>query len=122
MKIAKRIAFLALAASLAVAAAGCELYQGINLSWTITSVGPGMPGTTRVTYTAQNFGKYNLKGVNLHIGVDLFANDTYPVSAWTSDFNVGQNQIVYGSIDIPTPSVGYWATVLSVDMDNPSSN
>jgi hypothetical protein len=120
MKIIKRIALAIAAASLLAAVAGCELYQGINLAWNITSVGPGAPGCTRVSYAAQNMGKYDLKGVNLQIGVDLLGNDTYPVSSWTQDFNINQNQILYGSIDIPTPSTGIWATVLSVDMDSPS--
>jgi hypothetical protein len=121
MRIANNAEAAAGAALLLAALAGCDLYQGINLAWNITGVTAVPGGFTRVSYTAQNLGKYDLKGVNLKIGVDVTGTATYPVSAWTSDFDVKQNEIVAGSLDIFTGSATvYGATVISVDMDSPS--
>jgi hypothetical protein len=101
------------------ALSGCELYQAINVTWTIdgmTQIGP----ITRVSYTVQNLGKIDLKGVNLEIGVDMLNNGSYPLSVWTPDFSLNQNQIKYGSVDLTTGSFPLGgAMVLSIDMDNP---
>jgi hypothetical protein len=68
----------------------------------------------------QNVGKIDLAGVNLRIGVDVNNDLTYPVRAWTLDFSLNQNQTIHSSIDIYTGILPIgWATVLSVDMDNP---
>jgi hypothetical protein len=106
-------------ASLLVALTGCELFNGINLAWSIESVTPSV-SSAHVTYTVRNLGKYDLTGVNLEIGVDVHGDGTYPRSAWTPDFSIGQGQVLYGSLDVytGTPPIG-WATVISVDMDKP---
>jgi len=121
MRIAKRVVLAALAASLLAAVAGCELYQGINLAWNITGV-TALPGNFyRVSYSVQNPGKYDLHGVNLQIGLDIYGNGSYFVAAWTPDFSIDQGQTLFGSIDIYSsvvPAGG--ASVLSVDMDAPS--
>lgn len=105
--------------ALLVSLTGCELFNAINLAWNIDNVIPGVP-FTHVTYTVRNMGKLDLTGVNLQVGVDVLGNGAYPCSAWTPDFSIGQNQTRYGSIDVPTPSLpAGWATVISVDMDNP---
>ncbi len=99
---------------------GCELYQAINVAWDITNV-TYSSSFTHVSYTATNLGKIDLTGVNLQIGVDMTGNGTYPLSAWTPDFSLRRDQTVVGSIDIYTgvvPPLG-WATVISIDMDNP---
>jgi hypothetical protein len=104
---------------LLVAATGCDLYQAINIGWSINGLTP-IGGFTRVSYTVQNLGKYDLTGVNLKIGVDVLGNGTYPAAQWTPDFSISQGQVLYGSIDIVTggaPLGG--AMVLGVDMDNP---
>ncbi len=69
---------------------GCELFNGINLTWNIDSLAYHSP-YTRVAYTVRNLGKYDLAGVNLEIGVDVNGNETYPVSAWTPYFSTGQD-------------------------------
>ncbi|HET6451054.1 MAG TPA: hypothetical protein VFI08_07065 [Spirochaetia bacterium] len=121
MSIAKKMIAAAGAAVLLAAVSGCDLYQGINLAWNITTVAPVGGGLTRVSYTAQNLGKYDLKGVNLKIGIDVTGTGTYPVSAWTPDFNVKQNEVVAGFLDIYTGAATvYGATVISVDMDSPT--
>ncbi len=98
---------------------GCQLYQAINVAWDITAV-TYSNHFTHVSYTATNFGKNDLKGVNLEIGVDVNGNGTYPLSAWTPDFSLNEGQTVVSSIDVYTgvAPVG-WATVISIDMDNP---
>jgi hypothetical protein len=122
MKIIKRIVLALAAVALLAAVAGCDLYQGINLAWNITGMTAIPGGFTRVSYTAQNMGKYDLKGVNLQVGVDITGTRTYPVSAWTADFSVNQNQMVFGSVDVFTgASPVYGATVISVDMNNPGA-
>ena len=101
------------------ALSGCELYQAINVNWTIDGM-IQMGPVTRVSYTVQNLGKIDLKGVNLEIGVDMLGNGSYPISVWTPDFSLDQGQIKYGYVDLTTGSTPLgWATVLSVDMDNP---
>jgi hypothetical protein len=118
MKRLFRISFVSLA--LLVALTACDLYNAINLSWNIDGVAWLGNGYTRVTYTVQNLGKYDLTGVNLKIGVDVNGNLTYPISGWTEPFSLLQNQTRYGSLDIYTGSAPFgWATVLSVDVDNP---
>jgi hypothetical protein len=99
---------------------GCELYQAINVGWSIDAMSPN-GRFTRVDYTVRNLGKVDLTGVNLKVGVDVFGNGTYPATQWTPDFNVGQNQTLYGSIDVDTAGVFVkgGAMVLSIDMDNP---
>ncbi|HVP19739.1 MAG TPA: hypothetical protein VMU36_12135 [Spirochaetia bacterium] len=37
-----------------------------------------MPFFTHVAYSVRNLGKYDLTGVNLEIGVDVYGNGTYP--------------------------------------------
>jgi hypothetical protein len=99
---------------------GCELYQAVNVGWTIDSMGPN--GTyTRVSYTVRNLGKLDLTGVNLKIGVDVLGDGSYPATEWTPDFSLDQNEVRYGSIDVNTGGafVAGGAMVLSVDMDNP---
>ena len=114
--------FSIILAVLAIGLSGCQLYNAINLAWsidTVTSYGT-LPPYTHVTYHVRNMGKYDLTGVNLQVGVDVYSNGTYPASAWTPDFNINQGQTLYGSIDILTPVVATgWATVISVDMDKP---
>jgi len=109
------IVFLALLA----AVTGCELYTAVNVAWSIDSM-TYSGGFTTVTYTVQNLGKVDLTGVNLQIGVDMSGNLTYPSRAWTTDFSLNQNQTIHGSLGFYTGSnpLG-WATVLSIDMDNP---
>ncbi len=115
----KRIALIILSAALLVAAAGCELYTGISVSWNIESYAvTGSP--VRVTYTVQNVGQFDLQGVNLQIGVDT--NAGYYHTAWTSSFSLAKGEFRRATIDVPTD--GYapvGATVLSIDMDKPSS-
>jgi hypothetical protein len=117
----KNIVKIAIVVSIVLAAVtGCELYQAVNVGWSID--GWSQVGTsTRVSYTVHNLGKLDLTGVNLKIGVDVLGNGTYPATAWTPDFDIRQNEVRYGTIDVPTgpgfPAGG--ATVLSVDMDNP---
>lgn len=121
MKTAKKIMLAAFAASLLAAVAGCELYQGINLGWNVTAVTPITANVYRVSYTVQNPGKYDLHGVNLQIGLDIYGNGSYYVAGWTPDFTINQGQVLYGTLDIfttVTPAGG--ASVLSVDMDSPS--
>jgi hypothetical protein len=113
------VRFAIVFAVLLAALTGCELYQAVNLTWSIDRI-TQLGGTTRVSYTVQNLGKIDLTGVNLEIGVDMAGNGTYPISAWTPDFAIDQNQIQYRSIDLVTggmPAGG--AMVLSIDMDNP---
>jgi len=115
----RRIALFVAAAALLAAAAGCELYTGINVGWNVDSVAPN-GGTARVAYTVQNLGQYDLTGVNLQIGVDTNAGFYY--TAWTSDFSLAKGQVVHRTIDVPTnglPPVG--ATVLAIDMDKPGA-
>ena len=119
MKLAR---FAMVLASFLVILSGCQLFNAINLTWSIDTVTSyaTLPPYTHVTYTVRNMGKYDLTGVNLQIGVDVYGNKTYPASAWTPDFSIGQNQTLFGSIDIVTPVVATgWATVISVDMDKP---
>jgi hypothetical protein len=101
--------------------AGCQLYNAISVGWNIDGVTyNGLTGMTRVAYSVQNVGKIDLTGVNLRIGVDVNNDLTYPVRAWTMDFSLNQNQTIHSSIDIYTGILPIgWATVLSVDMDNP---
>src|SRR5271169_6718292 len=76
---------------------GCELYQAINVGWSIDAVSPN--GTlTRVDYTVRNLGKIDLTGVNLKVGVDVQGNGTYPATQWTPDFRINQNEIRHGKI------------------------
>lgn len=117
----KNIVKIAIVFSIVLAAAtGCELYQAVNVGWSIN--GMSQAGSfTRVSYTVRNQGKLDLTGVNLQVGVDVLGNGTYPATAWTPDFSINKNQVLYGSIDVPTgpvPPLG-GAMVLSVDMDNP---
>lgn len=117
----KNIVKIAIVVSIVLAAfTGCELYQAVNVGWTID--GMSQNGTyTRVSYTVHNQGKLDLTGVNLKVGVDVLGNGTYPATAWTPDFDISQNQYLYGTIDVPTgpvPALG-GAMVLSIDMNNP---
>ncbi len=117
----RKIAFSFVVLTVLTALSGCPLFNGINLAWNIDSV-VYLGGLTRVGYTVQNLGKYDLKSVNLQIGVDINGNLTYPLKAWTMDFNIDQNQILHGSLDLLTGvAPAGWATVLSIDMDNPES-
>jgi hypothetical protein len=109
---------------LLVALTSCTLYNAINVGWTINSV-TAIANHTIVDFTATNYGKYDLAGVNLLICVDLNNNGVYSVTepaGWTPDFSLSQNQSYSSSIDIS--HVGFtnfgWATVISVDMDKPS--
>jgi hypothetical protein len=116
----KRLArvFIVLTALLA-SLTGCQLYNAINLAWSINSVSYSNP-FTHVSYTATNLGKVDLTGVNLEVGVDVNGDRTYPRSAWTPDFEVKEGQSVIGSVDVFTGVLpNGWATVISVDMDNP---
>jgi hypothetical protein len=117
----KKITLGIVAVSLLAVLAGCDLYTGISLTWDITYVQYLGNGVTRVGYTVRNVGRYDLKGVNLEIGVDVNHNQTYSATGWTSSFNLSQGQSITTSLDVVTlvdPTTG-WATVLSVDMDNP---
>ncbi|HTZ51033.1 MAG TPA: hypothetical protein VMF68_05225 [Spirochaetia bacterium] len=122
----KRIALFVLAAALLVAAAGCELYQQINLTWSITGVTPLGGNYYQVTYTVQNLGKYDLTGVNLQIGLDVNGNNTLYAADWTPSFSIAQSQFLAGSINLyytgSVYSTPYRAAVLSVDMDSPSGS
>ena len=120
----KRLArVIIILAALLVSLAGCELYNAINLAWSINSVtysGSVPHVITHVSYTATNLGRIDLTGANLEVGVDVNGDGTYPQSAWTPDFNVDQGHSVVGSVDVYTGVVPLgWATVISVDMDNP---
>jgi hypothetical protein len=120
-RIGKRIAFAALAAALLAGIVGCDLYQGINLAWNVTGVSRLPNDFYRVSYSVQNPGKYDLHGVNLQIGLDIYGNGSFFVAGWTPDFTINQNQVLFGTIDIYSsiaPVGG--ASVLSVDMDSPS--
>ncbi|HUI71950.1 MAG TPA: hypothetical protein VL354_15630 [Spirochaetia bacterium] len=115
----KLVRFSVIVAALLLTFSGCELYNAINLAWTINSV-TYSNSLTRVSYTATNLGKTDLTGVNLEIGVDVNGDGTYSRSAWTADFNINQGQSMSGIIDIYTGVMpNGWATVISVDMDNP---
>jgi hypothetical protein len=113
------VSFLALAVLATLA--GCELYNAINVAWSIDSMMYN-PVTyhTNVMYTVRNMGKVDLTGVNLQVGVDVLGIGTYPNRSWTPDFSLRQNQVLTGSVDVYTGSnpIG-GATVISVDMDNP---
>ena len=118
----KNMARSAIVALIVLAAmTSCELYQAINVGWTID--GMSQNGTiTRVDYTVRNLGKLDLTGVNLKIGVDVFRNGTYPATQWTPDFNLNQNEVLYGSVDVSTGGLPLGgAMVLSIDMDNPKN-
>lgn len=121
MRIIKRIALALAAVSLLAAVAGCDLYQGINLAWNITGM-TALPGSFyRVSYSVQNPGKYDLHGVNLQIGLDVYGNGSFYVAGWTPDFTINQSQVLFGTIDIYSSIVPVGgASVLSVDMDSPS--
>ena len=97
MKKLIKASFLALAVIATLA--GCELYNAINVAWSIDSMMYN-PVTfhTNVMYTARNMGKVDLKGVNLQIGVDALGIGTYPSRAWTPDFSLRQDQILTGSV------------------------
>ena len=102
----------------------CDLYNGINVGWSINTFG-GSASLAHVTYTVQNLGKYDLTGVNLEIGAYVASTFTGYISAWTTpDFNLAQNEIKSGSIDIDISpySVAFvtGAAVLGVDMDKPN--
>ncbi len=121
MRIGKRIALAALAAALLAGLVSCDLYQGINLAWNVTGV-TALPGNFyRVGYSVQNPGKYDLHGVNLQIGLDIYGNGSFFVAGRTPDFTINQNQLLFGTIDLYSsiPPIG-GASVLSVDMDSPS--
>ncbi len=117
----KLFAFSLLLAGILLTVAGCDLFNGINLAWNIESVTWSNPNV-HVMYSVRNLGKYDLTGVNLQFGVDMYGNGTYLVTAWTKDFSIGQNQVLFASIDIRTgtPPAGD-VTVLSVDMDKPGN-
>ena len=119
MKKLIKVSFLAVAVLTALA--GCELYNAVNVAWSVDSMTYNpITSRTNVTYTVHNMGKLDLTGVNLQIGVDVVGNVFYPSRAWTPDFSIRQDQTLFGSLDIYTGAnpVG-GATVLSVDMDNP---
>jgi hypothetical protein len=108
-----------LAAAFIVTLTGCQLYNAINLAWSIDGV-TYSSSFTHVSYTASNLGKIDLTGVNLEIGVDVNGDGNYPRSAWTPDFDIRQGQVLSGSLDVYTGVMpSGWATVISVDMDNP---
>ena len=118
----KLLGVVAVLATVLLIVSGCDLYMGINVTWKITGVMWPGGSYTHVTYSVQNLGKYDLTGVNLEIGVDVNGDGTYPCRAWTPDFSINQNQILYGSLDVPTGlgvNPAGWATVTSVDMDKP---
>jgi hypothetical protein len=99
----------------------CDLYNQINLGWTIDAVNVSSYNA-HVDYTVWNHGKYDLTGVNLEIGVYATPTTIGYISAWTlPDFSLAQNDTRSGGIDINiypnTASSG--AAVLAVDMDNP---
>jgi hypothetical protein len=105
------------------ALSGCELYQAINVTWTIDNIVALGGGTTRIYYSVQNLGKIDLTGVNLEIGADMAGTGLYyPYSIWTPDFSLNKNQIKSGWVDLYTGLGGppLAAAVLSIDMDNPS--
>lgn len=116
----KRLArVLVAAAALLASLGGCQLYNAINVAWSITSV-TYSNAFTHVGYTATNLGKIDLTGVNLEIGVDVNGDGTFPRSGWTPDFDITQGQSVSGSLDVYTGVLpNGWATVISIDMDNP---
>jgi hypothetical protein len=118
MKNLIRVSFLVLVVLTALT--GCELFSGINVAWSITSVSY-YPDHATVTYTVQNLGKVDLTGVNLQIGVDMVPDSfTYPMRGWTPDFDLHQNQVKFGALDVFTgtqPVMNSWATVLSIDLD-----
>ena len=117
----KNMVRLAIVVSIMLAVmTGCELYQAVNVGWSIEAMNPN-GAFTRVDYTVRNLGKIDLTGVNLEIGVDVFGNGTYPAAQWTPDFSINQNEIRHGSIDVDTAgrTVMGGAMVLSIDMDNP---
>ena len=101
----------------------CELFNQINVAWSITSFG-WSPSHAHVNYQVWNQGKYDLTGVNLEIGAYLSPLGDY-VSAWTTpDFDLAQGELRSGVIDIYIgPSYGALditgAAVLGVDMDKP---
>jgi hypothetical protein len=115
-----RVRFASVVLIMVAALTGCELYQAINVAWSIDAMSPN--GTyTRVDYTVRNLGKIDLTGVNLKVGVDVQGNGTYPATQWTPDFSINQNETLHGSIDVNTGGLIVYggAMVLSVDMDNP---
>ena len=120
MKNLIKVSLLVLAVLTALA--GCALYNGINVAWSVDSMIYSDPYEI-VTYTVQNLGKVDLTGVNLQVGVDVLGNGFYPNRAWTPDFSLDQNQVKSGSISIfvgSSPAAG-GATVLSIDMDDPKA-
>ena len=123
MKKLIKVSFLALAVLAALA--GCELYNAINVAWSIDGWSyNAVTDQMSVTYTVQNMGKFDLTGVNLQIGVDVAGNGTYPNRAWTPDFDLRQNQVKSGAVSVfvgSLPPLG-GATVLSVDMNNPKGS
>jgi len=116
---ARRTKLAVILVALLASLGGCQLFQAINLEWNIAGV-TYSSSFTHVSYTATNLGKVDLTGVNLEIGVDVNGDGTYPRSVWTPDFSVKQGQTVAGSADVYTGVLPLgWATVISVDMDNP---
>jgi len=117
----KRIALCVLALGLLVAAAGCDLYTGITVSWSVDTYTATPTSPVHVTYTVQNVGQYDLTGVNLQLGVDTGTG--YYYTAWTSSFSLDKGEIRHGGIDITTNGTSaIGAAVLAVDMDSPSGS
>jgi hypothetical protein len=115
---AGRIALSILAVALLAFAVGCDLYTGISVTWNVDSY-MQMGTITRVNYTVQNVGQYDLTGVNLEVGVDTGSGFYY--TAWTATFSLAKNQVLHGSIDVPTGGlVPLGATILGVDTDKPA--
>jgi hypothetical protein len=106
-----------------VALTGCQLYNAINLIWSINALAQiGLSPDVRVTYTVQNLGKYDLNGVNLLMAVDRTGDGFYEAQAWTPDFNITQGQIITTTVDVygvGTMALLPMAAVLSIDMDKP---
>lgn|GEM_PF-5534947 len=100
----------------------CNLYQAINVGWTIVSYTAGSIIT--VTYDVWNAGKYDLTGVNLHFSVYASAGVVGYYDAWTPDFSLNKDQYITGdtfTMDISPGALGLtgYVEVIGVDMDKP---
>jgi hypothetical protein len=110
---------------LLLALTSCNLYNEINLGWTIDSFALAS-GSTFINYTATNYGKYDLTGVNLQFTVDINGDKyfdplppTSEPSAWTPDFSLSQGQSYSSSITITHAGTGFGVAVTDTDMDKP---
>ena len=70
-----RVRIAVVIALVLAAFSGCELYQAINVTWSIDGIAPLGGGMYRISYTVQNLGKIDLTGVTLKSARTWWAPD-----------------------------------------------